>query len=146
MDGVTIRMAPDRSVPITLAGEDYQLRFEQDDVEACETELAIGYIFFFRVEGNIPVYLSLRLCKSLLHHGLKTQNKRGDLEYVFPQTAAGARLAGDLIQRHMQAGAPLLGIWKTCRDAFELHWFGQPKDGETAEPAGADTKNLPVDG
>lgn len=37
------------SVKVSLDKE-YELRFEQDDVIACEDEMKMGYVFFFRVE------------------------------------------------------------------------------------------------
>lgn len=130
----------DRSIPINLAGTDYELQFEAPDVEACENEMMIGYIFFFRTEGRVPVYLSLRLCKSLIHHGLRTADTRGDLHYVLPQTPTGALQAADLIKKAMQQDRnALLKIWEKAYEAFELDWFPKPTEGtpspEKKEPA-----------
>lgn len=116
---------------ITLSGMEYHLRFEQDDVIACENELRMGYTNFFRVEDHRPISLSLILCRTLIHHGLKTKTKRGELEYVFVQTSAGASGAGSLIQEHLLTGGSLIEIWEKCFDAFVQGWFGKPKTDKT---------------
>lgn len=130
------------SVPISLNGKDYNLRFEQDDVIACESELKMGYIFFFKVTDSLPITLSFLLCRTLLHHGLKIQNKKGELEYTFLQTPSGAIEAGDAVQEYMQGGGSLLEVWLKCRDAFELGWFAKPKPGDELRAEDPDpTKN-----
>lgn len=138
-----------RSVPIHLV-EDYEIEFEQDDVIACEDELKMGYIFFFRVEKvdgkSIPVMLSLKLLRPLIHHGLKTRNAKGEFEYVFPQTPAGAQQAGELIRKFKQNGGSDIVIWEKCYEALK-DWFGEPDPNEHTNPdSGADTKNLPPAG
>jgi hypothetical protein len=136
------------SVPITLNGKDYHLRFEQEDVMACESELRMGYIHFFRVEDNKAVTLSLMLCRTLIHHGLKNKDKKGELEYTFSQNEIGAKEAGELIQEHIRAGGSLMDIWGGCYDAFVQGWFPKPKPGdekkEKSEPS--DSKNSPGTG
>ena len=51
-------------VKVTLDKE-YELRFEQDDVIACEDEMKMGYVFFFRVERLngilVPTVLSSKI-------------------------------------------------------------------------------------
>lgn len=126
-----------RSVPITLGRKVYELRFEQDDMIACEDELKMGYIFFFPVEKIndkfIATTLSLKLCRTLVHHGLKRKDATGDkFLYVFPQTPNGATQAGDLIQQFIQDDGQLIEIWEKCREAFS-DWKGKPKEG--AKPA-----------
>jgi hypothetical protein len=118
---------------ITFSGMEYHLRFEQDDVIACENELRMGYTNFFRVEDHRPITLSLILCRTLIHHGLRTQTKRGELEYVFVQTPVGASEAGLLIQEHLLTGGSLIEIWETCFDAFVQGWFGKPKTEKSDE-------------
>jgi hypothetical protein len=136
------------SVPITLNGKDYQLRFEQEDVMVCEAELRMGYIHFFRVEDNKAITLSLMLCRTLIHHGLKTKDKKGDLEYAFPQNEIGAKEAGELIQEHVRSGGALMDVWVGCYDSFVQGWFPKPKPGtekkEKSKPS--DSKNSPGTG
>ena len=121
------------SVPITF-DKDYELRFDPEDVEACEAEIKMGYVFFFRVENQTPLFLGLTLCKSLIHHGLKVKDSKGDLLYAIPQGPQGAKQAAQLIQQYTQRGDPLIDIWMKCREAFELGWFAAPKEGAAAVP------------
>jgi hypothetical protein len=137
-----------RSVPVHL-DKDYDLRFEQDDVIACEEELKMGYTFFFRVEklddSLIPTTLSLKLLRSLIHHGLRNRTDTGMLVYAIPQTPEGARQAGNLIQVYKQNGGNDVELWIKCREAFS-DWFATPEDnkGKDKKPdeKEQDTKNL----
>lgn len=140
-----------RSVKVTLDKE-YDLRFEQDDVIACEDELKIGYVHFFKTteieEGRyIPTYLSLKLLRSLVHHGLKEKDNRGEFVYVLPQSSEGAKQAGNLIQQFKQKGGSDLDLWLKCRDAF-ADWFAAPDKSTAPKPAPAegDIKNSPAGG
>jgi hypothetical protein len=134
------------SVKVTLDKE-YELRFEQDDVIACEDEMKMGYVFFFRVERLngilVPTVLSLRLLRTLVHHGLKLRDNRGDFIYALPQSAEGQKMAGDLIQQFKQAGGHDIDLWEKCRLAF-ADWFATPKEGEVPrqEPM-SEAKNAP---
>lgn len=146
--GIEHDMSLKESVPITLLGKDYELQFDPLDVDACETEMMIGYVHFFRTEGNTPVYLSLRLCRSFLHHGLRTIDKRGNSEYVFPQTQSGAAEAAFMIKQAMQQDSrTLITIWEKSRDAYSTGWFA-PAGTEKKEkdPGEAESKNLPGTG
>nr|WP_321349807.1 hypothetical protein [uncultured Methanoregula sp.] len=133
-----------RSVPITL-GKDYDLRFEQEDMIACEEDLKMGYIFFFpteRINGQfIATTLSLKLCRTLIHHGLKIKDSTGDkFQYVFPQTPEGAKQAGDLIQNYLQNDGRLIEIWEKSHEAFS-DWRGKPKEGKKAVDPEPTSKN-----
>ena len=133
------------SVKLTLDRE-YELRFEQDDVIACEDEMKIGYIFFFRTEKMggyfIPVALSFKLLRSLIHRGLKLRDNRGDFVYALPQSSDGAKIAGNLIQKFKQRGGQDIEIWEKCKLAFS-DWFETPKEGAQPQPfpQGDDGKN-----
>lgn len=125
----------DRSISITLAGKDYEFQFLPEDVEACETDLQMGYLHFFRVEDKIPIYLSLKFCRSIVHHGLKVKDAKGDLEYAFPQSPIGSKQAADLIKSAMQQdGKSMITVWVKAHDAYLLDWFEKPKEGDKPGP------------
>ena len=135
-----------RSVPLHL-DRDYDLRFEQDDMIACEEELRMGYVHFFRVErvedNFIPTTLSLKLLRTLIHHGLRNKTDTGGFVYALPQTPEGAQQAGNLIQIYKQNGGSDIDLWLKCREAFS-DWFAKPDETKPAEQKAVqdgDTKN-----
>jgi len=132
-----------RSVPVEMAGKDYELRFEQPDVIALEDDLKIGYVFLFRMEQGVPVYLSLKLVRALIHRGLKVRDDRGKFRYAFPQGPKGADEAGAVIEQYISDGGKIVDLWKNCYDAF-AGWFGESKEsGESGEGQDGDEKNSP---
>jgi hypothetical protein len=94
---------------------------------ACEADLMMGYIFFFRVDAGVPVSLSFTLFRSLIHRGLKVRNDQGNLIPAFPQTPQGAAMAGELIIEYIQSGGAYVDLWNKCQEAFS-DWFKKPDD------------------
>ena len=134
------------SVRISL-DKSYELRFEQPDVVACEDDMNMGYLFFFRVEKMgtryVPVVLSLKLLRSLIHRGLRTRDMQNNLVYALPQNEEGKLAAGTLIQQFKQNVGQDIEIWELCRQAF-ADWFAPAKPGEKpAIPEGDAAKNSP---
>jgi hypothetical protein len=91
----------DRSVPVTLNGKSYHLRFDRSDIKAIENTLGVGYVFFVRP----GIWGSLSALESFFWRGLRDEDKKGDLVYTFPQTDEGREQAGEFVFANLAENA-----------------------------------------
>ena len=120
----------DASVPITLAGKVYQLRYTYPDFKAMEKALGVGYVHFLRDE----IFRSLNAQEVYLWRGLKQQNPDVTWVPVFPATPEGQEQAGALLWEHLQQSGNLAVVIDAVFDAFTTTGPWKKSDPKKPEP------------
>ena len=83
----------ERSALLEMGEEKFHLRYDRADVKALEQEMKVSYIYFF----NPTIFTSLTALEMFIHRGLRTENRKGELEHYFDMDAAGMEEAGQFV-------------------------------------------------
>ncbi len=123
------------SVPITLSGKDYHLRYTYPDFKAMENLLGIGYLHFFRSE----IFNSLTAMEVFLLRGLKKEMPDGGFVSVFSLDEIGREQAGNLLWSYLQDGGDVAYVIGKIVEAFTT--TGPFKKKEKDDPEKEPPKN-----
>lgn len=119
------------SVPITISGKEYQLRYTYPDFKAMENSLGIGYLHFVRPE----IFNSLTAIEVFLWRGLKKETRQGEYEAAFEQDETGRAAVGALLWSYLQNDGDIMYLITKILESFTTTGpFRKVKDGEKPEP------------
>jgi hypothetical protein len=102
------------SVPITISGKEYHLRYTYQDFKVMENTLGIGYLHFIRPE----IFGSLTALETFLWRGLKKETGDGQFIAAFPLDEKGRESVGELLWSYIQEGGDVGILSNAVLDAF----------------------------
>jgi hypothetical protein len=120
----------DASIPITLMGKEYHLRYTYPDFALMEKTLEIRYGHFIRPE----IFNSLTAQGVYIWTGLKKEVD-GKFVHVFPQTKEGLEKAGEMLFEHLHESGDAPKVYDTVLEAFLITgpWKKPSENSETSE-------------
>ena len=132
----------EESYPVTIAGNEYQLRYYYPDFKKMEFDLGTDYVNFI----NQTMLYSLNGMEVYLWRGIKKQNDSGVWVHVFPQDQNGRDAVGVILWQHFQNpdNSDHTSIPRAIFEAFCVSgpFHKVKKENPVSEPKGDDTKNL----
>jgi len=118
------------SVPVTISGKEYHLRYTFPDFKAMENTLNIGYLHFVRPD----IFSSLTAIEVFLWRGLKKETQGGIFEAAFPQDEKGRGQVGEMLWSYLQEGGEISYLIDRILESFTTTGpYRRPKPGETVE-------------
>jgi len=119
------------SVPITISGKEYHLRYTYPDFKGMENSLGIGYLHFVRPE----IFSSLTAIEVFLWRGLKKETKAGEYIAAFEQDETGRAQVGELLWSYLQeTGDSQYLVGKILESFTTTGPFRKPKPEEKEKP------------